>query len=500
MRAFCVQKTWVLPAHDGTLKDFHGDEINIELFSSGLACNLATTVWLLNDELGADIKKLVDENVHRHILDPFADMMLGKRPMNGWLTVKNNWNSVCLCNVTGAALASLPAREDRALYLAAAEKYSESYLAGFDDDGYCVEGMGYWNYGFGNYIRLCELAWQGTGGKLNWFDRPKVGAIASYPKRFQLSDGVYPAFGDTAINSTPTPALAAFVARRLGLGGGDLGDGFLSTAVGGGLSETMMFSCPNSASDRVISSTRTAPPLRDWFDDAKVLICRPTAKSADKSLAVAIKAGHNGVSHGHDDLGSFVLTLGKSVLLADSGREVYTVRTFSKDRYQSKVLNSFGHSVPIVDDVLQGHTASAKAEVVRRDFTDAADTLELDLRSAYPSADLKSLRRTFTFERRDAGVLTINDEVQFAPGKAHRFGVTFITFSHFKQVAANTIHIWDDKSAVQIDLEGSGMLKISTETIDEDTRTPTKPLRIAALLDASEKANVHVTIRPCALP
>jgi hypothetical protein len=486
MRDFCDQKTWVLPAHDTSLKVFHGEEMNIELFSSGLACNLATAVWLLDDELSDDVKKLVDANVRRRILDPFADMMLGKRTMNGWLTVNNNWNSVCLCNVIGAALASLPSREDRALYLAGADEYSESYLAGFDDDGYCVEGMGYWNYGFGNYIRLCELAWQSSGGKLNWFDRPKVAEIASYPKRFELTHGIYPSFGDTQINSTPTQALMAFVS-------GEASDGFLSNGVGGGLSETMMFSCPNSARDHFGSTKDATRSLRDWFDDAKVLICRPAKPSAD-ALAVAIKAGHNGVSHGHDDLGSFVVTVGNSVLLADPGREVYTARTFSKDRYVSKVLNSFGHSVPIVDDVLQGHTASANADVLRRDFTDTTDTLELDLTRAYPTDDLKSLCRTFIYDRSGGGQLTVNDEVLFRPGKSHRFGITLITFGQFKRVSPNQLQIWDDKAAVQIDLDGSAELKITTESIDEDTRTPTKPLRIAAVMDASTNATVHMTV------
>jgi hypothetical protein len=258
----------------------------------------------------------------------------------------------------------------------------------------------------------------------------------------------------------------------------------------------MMFSCSNSASQHFGATKPATRPLRDWFDDANVLICRP-GKESPNALAVAIKAGHNGVSHGHDDLGSFVVTVGKSTLLTDPGREVYTARTFSKDRYVSKVLNSFGHSVPIVDDILQGHTASAKAEVLRREFADAADTLELDLTRAYPCDDLKSLRRTFLYDRAD-GQLTIDDAVQFDPGKSHRFGVTFITYSQFKQTSANDLQISDGKSTVQIDLDGSAPLKIAAEPIDEDTRTPTKPLRIAAAMEVESKATVHVTIRAIA--
>jgi hypothetical protein len=501
VRAFGEQKTWMLPAHDGSLRNFHGEAHDVDLFSSSLACNLATASYLLDDEMSDELKKLVADNVSRRVLDPFAAMMRGERPLNNWLTIQNNWNAVCLCNVTGAALAQLSDRHERALYLAGAEKYSNSYLAGFDDDGYCVEGMGYWNYGFGNYIRLSELAWRVSDGKLDWFDRPKVAAIAAYPNRFELTSGVYPAFGDAPITAAPSPALAGFVGRRFGIamGGDDAQHGFYSSGTGGGLSETMMFSSPNSAGEKIVASTRATPVLRDWFENANVLICRP-ADGVDDHLSVAIKAGHNGVSHGHDDLGSFVAAIGKSVLLADPGSEVYTKRTFSKDRYQSNVLNSFGHNVPIVDDVLQGHTAEAKALVIHREASDDADTLALDLTSAYSSPYLKSLHRTFVFDRSERGSLRITDEAEFAAGKSHQFGITFITFGHFKQIGPGQLLIWDDKRAVKIDVDGGPELKVTDAPIDEQTHTPTKPLRIAAVVDVSGSGTIHTTIRPTKMP
>ena len=41
-----------------------------------------------------------------------------------WFTVTNNWNSVCLAGVTGAALTLLADKEERAYFVAAAEKYN----------------------------------------------------------------------------------------------------------------------------------------------------------------------------------------------------------------------------------------------------------------------------------------------------------------------------------------------------------------------------------------
>ena len=69
-----------------------------------------------------------------------------------WFTATNNWNSVCLAGVTGAALALLPDKEERAYFVAAAEKYNVYGMKGYADDGYCSEGVGYYNYGFRAYI------------------------------------------------------------------------------------------------------------------------------------------------------------------------------------------------------------------------------------------------------------------------------------------------------------------------------------------------------------
>ena len=82
-----------------------------------------------------------------------------------WLSSTNNWNAVCLAGVTGAALATVESRRDRAFFAAAAEENIQSYLRGFTPDGYCSEGVGYWNYGFGHYMMLAETLRQASGGR-----------------------------------------------------------------------------------------------------------------------------------------------------------------------------------------------------------------------------------------------------------------------------------------------------------------------------------------------
>src|SRR5208282_1863594 len=120
-------------------------------------------------------------------------------------------------------------------------------------------------------------------------------------------------------------------------------------------------------------------PWRTWFPDGGVLICRPGTGSK-VSFAAAIKGGNNGVNHGHNDVGSFSVVAGSTMVICDPGAEVYTARTFSAHRYDSKVLNSFGHDVPVVAGQLQRTGSEARGVVVTKDFTQAADTLTLDVR------------------------------------------------------------------------------------------------------------------------
>src|SRR5581483_7740488 len=125
-----------------------------------------------------------------------------------WMTGTNNWNAVCLAGVT-SALGMIDDRKERAGFAAAAEYYSRNFISGFQDDGYCVEGGGYWAYGFGNFIQLRERLWQATDGKLDLFNSPKIRDIALYGLRIQMNDHLVPPLQGfiAAYTSDPADAL-----------------------------------------------------------------------------------------------------------------------------------------------------------------------------------------------------------------------------------------------------------------------------------------------------
>lgn len=57
------------------------------------------------------------------------------------------------------------------------------YLQGFGPDGACLEGLGYWNYGFGYFVYYADLLRKRTRGEMDWFRAEKVGRIALFQQK-----------------------------------------------------------------------------------------------------------------------------------------------------------------------------------------------------------------------------------------------------------------------------------------------------------------------------
>ncbi len=477
----CAEKCWVMPAHDRRLTNFNGTFIDVDLASSALAWNLATSDWLLGDKLSAATRQLLREKVRKFVLDPCLAAYRGTRWLDGWMKKTNNWNAVCLAGVTGAALALVESREERAEFIAAAELFSKNFLAGFTPDGYCSEGLGYWNYGFGHYVLLSETVRQATRGQLDLFARPEVKAPAEFGARIQIVGGVAPAFADCSVSAKPSPEIMWFVNRRLDLGlrAHDKLDGTVESFSGhwfGFLFESALFSFPNSASEMKPRSDERnyEVGLRTWFDNAGILIARPAPGSACR-MGVALKGGHNAEHHNHNDVGSYVVVVGKRAVLLDPGAETYTARTFSKDRYVSKLLNSFGHPVPVVAGQLQRTGREAQAKVLRTDFTDRADTFALDIASPYPCPELKRLERTFVYSRDGDGSLTVTDTVEFASPQS--FGTALVTLGKWERTKDGSLRVRDGNEAVRVEINvNGGEFTVQAEEIVEDA--PVKPTRI----------------------
>ena len=499
LRAACEELPWVSPAHDPRMENLRGETVEVDLSSAATAWHLAVTLHLLGERLDPAVVAQVRSEIDRRVWTPFLEMVRGKRELCWWLTEKaNNWNAVCLAGVVGSALTLEPSSARRGEIVEAARAYVPHFLNSFERDGYCSEGVGYWNYGYGHFIMLSDVVYRATGGTLDLLADARAQRAAVFPRRIRMATGAYPAFADCPPGARPVERFVEYLDSRLARRSQppERMERFRPHS----LYETMIFAFDNAASNptRLLVSDLAVDGLRSWFPVAGVLVTRPAA-AGKMTLSAAVKGGHNDEEHNHNDVGTYAVAVGDTVVLADPGSEVYTARTFSSERYESKVLNSFGHPVPRPADTLQSTGRDARASVLATEFADAADRVAFDLTAAYDLPEMTSLTRRFEHSRAGTGTVTITDEVVFAAPAA--FETALVTFGSMRRDGDELLVAEKDRAVrVTIDTGGIGY-EIAQEVLDEELPRGRQPTRIAIRLTQPViRAAIRVTICPAPQP
>lgn len=515
--AILGEESWAVPFH--VLVGKLSDGVNgIDLAASARAWTVATTDYWLGDKLKPETRKRIRAELQRRIFGRYEAAVRSGRPHWWWMNAANNWNAVCNAGVTGAALTILPSPQERALFIRSAQIEMPYYIQSFTADGYCREAMSYWNYGFGNYLCLSEAVYEATHGQINMFAGDKIRRMALFPRHFEIMDGIYPAFGDSELvlrrprTSTAGPALLRFINQRWGMGWTDLDpadtdlDMFCWHPCGDRLHAFGIFGFPLPAYDGKVALGSLASAeeaatsrLRYFFGDGNVLITRTERPGAPR-LGLAIKGGNNGGPHGHNDNGTYVLVCNGETLLVDPGMEAYNVNTFSSHRFESAMLNSYGHDVPYVGKTLQKGGTESGGKIISTNFTPDKDTLTMDLTTAYAVPGLRKLLRTYVLDR-TRPALEITDEADF--DKPTDFGTALVTTSPSREQGPGSFLISGSTSLLRATVTADG-LSIS-DKIEPITghlgAVASKPMRLGVNLAAPARHVVmHTVIVPADLP
>ena len=184
-------------------------------------------------------------------------------------------------------------------------------------------------------------------------------------------------------------------------------------------------------------------------------------------------------------------------LVIDPGNEIYSARTFSPRRYESKLLNSYGHSVPKIAGQLQTNMHGKPMEnppenltpvelikgvLLNHDFSANYCTAKFDISRVYNHiSQLKKLERTFVFDRKNNGSFTVTDEAEFSTPT--EFEDAVITLSNIKELGNHKYLItwqpdtatlpealkrWKNQSLL-LEVKSSVPYKFSIDTINENT-------------------------------
>ncbi len=485
VESIASDKSWTLPAHDGNLVNYNGKDCEIDLSVASRALVFSGTLKMLENELPVETQKLLRSELERHVFTPYRKRFSAGTSQFWWMNGDNNWNAVCHAGVVLAALSVLEDPKDRAMFINGAEQGVPWFLHGMPDDGYCTEGIGYWGYGFGNYVLLALGIREATGGKIDWFKNEKVMAIGRFGRKMELLNNTFPAYGDCSPVAKPSPMIL-YVMDRLydpnQLPSWTTKGTPLSTIDPQNFCQTYL---PSSLYRTITPETtltvKKGENLRDFFNIAGILNVRPLDASAKDALAASFKGGHNAEEHNHNDTGSFVISTPKSELplILDPGSEVYTARTFSARRYESKALSSWGHSIPMIGGQQQRPGRDSEAIILETSFKPELDKIVMDLTSGYDEVKgLTQLKRTFIYQRSPNVLVKIIDDM--IADKPLSFSTALMTYNQWKQTGPKTLIFYNSVEALEVTFDSSSdkPLVFKESLIDEDMGYKQKPTRV----------------------
>lgn len=418
----CGEYTWCLPAHvHGSNADIRG---TVDLFSAETGFALTEIALLLGDRLPPLLRERIADEVEARLFAPY----LTGEPYP-WETARHNWAAVCAGSIGSAALLAVRDPERLATIVGRALGSLACFLEGYGEDGACLEGLGYWNYGFGYYVYFADLLRKRTNGALDLMRENKVRRIAQFQQKAYLG-------GDRVVNFSDSVPTA-----RVQMG--------LTHYLAGLYPE--VDAPPPSLQALYLDDhcSRWAPALRHfiWFDasrggedwpdgsfylpDAQWMISRHRTDFG--AFGFAAKAGHNAEPHNHNDIGQFILMAEGEAFIADLGSGEYTQAYFGDGRYEYDCNGSQGHAVPIVDGAFQAEGAQSAARVLEALAGGEEDRFRMEMSSAYRVPHLSSLVRGFVWRKRKPGMgfglpcLELADEFRFEkpPGSLIERFVTF---------------------------------------------------------------------------
>lgn len=410
--AICDEYTWSLPAHverDAFTSRLENDAYMVDLFAAETAQTLAEICFLMGDRIAPIVRLRVERLLNERVFDRVLKQDFG------WMTATHNWAAVCGGSVGMAAIYAIEDDDHLAAVLDRVLPAMDSFLAGFAEDGSCLEGIGYWKYGFSYFVAFAELLERRTAGKIRLFEDPRVEKIAAFQQKIYFPGGRTVCFSDGSNRARWFPGLTFFLSRRFE-------------------QVTLLPASTCELSYDADHCHRWSTIWRNliWSDDTaaenmEYRTCQlPAAQwfigHSPTGAGVAAKGGHNAEPHNHNDVGSFQYYLNGEEMLSDLGSGEYTRQYFSEERYSYFVCGSQGHSVPMID----GCTQREGAEAMAADFEMDETGLRMDMASAYGLECLTSLQRALRFDEA-SGTAELTDSFVLDEEK-HDVCERFITY------------------------------------------------------------------------
>lgn len=482
---YCEQTWWGWSAHFYLQKAPNGlpdvSEPTIDLGVGEVANNLAWTWYLFRDEFDKIhplISLRLKDEILKKVVHPYYarnDFWWMSFPVPGGYTVNkpdnpwrsysnennknllisekitgsgiNNWNPWLNYNMLNCILLleddPLKKREGVLKVISSLDYFPNSY----PDDGGCDEGPMYWGVAGAILYQSLALLRDVTNEKFDVFDDPLIRNMGTYFCKVNIHAPYFINFADAdaksggnpfqvyqygkAINDAQMQKFGAYLARL-----NKVGEGSLSGRICDQLRHL------NLIEEILTAEAKEALPADFWLPDTQIGGGRDREGSYE-GFFFGAKGGHNSESHNHNDVGSCVMYYNGKPCLIDVGREEYTARTFSKDRYSIWVMQSQYHNTPKINgvDQMQGR----KYEALNTTFIKGKDQVRFstELAKAYPeNAMVKSWIRIYTLKRGKS--FSVTDKFELTGKNDKLTGSNLITYCRVTEAEPGLLRFMGD--------------------------------------------------------
>ena len=287
------------------------------------------------DWLYDGLSKASRRTIHLAILEKGLQPSLGRK---GWVRGHNNWNQVCNGGIALGALAVMEDQPELARKLVhRAVNGVQVVMKLYEPDGAYPEGPGYWVYGTSYNVILLAALESVLGTDFNLSQAPGFARAADYYLHVTGPTGLYFNYPDSGSRGNFSPTVFWFAQKydRPSLAWyqyqlwKDVSPQNPSILVRSRFSPLILLWC---------NSKQAVPKDLSWMGSGSnsVAMFRSSWTDPD-AVYLAIKGGSPGVSHGHMDVGSFVLDAEGLRWAVDLGPESY-------HKIESRGMNLWGRS------------------------------------------------------------------------------------------------------------------------------------------------------------
>ena len=403
--SMCEETWWGIPAHYGKKVPMQDDQ-TVDLFNAETAGLIAWIAYILRpqlDRFSPLVAQRIDREIQRRILIPAL------KENYWWKTAGMNWNPWICSNWLSCVLLCETDRQRQLDAVGQILRAMDAFTDSYKDDGGCDEGPGYWDRAAASLYECMALLDAATSGHIDARKNPKIRAMAQYAYKTYIDNGYVLSFADSHDNRYMQQLnivypfaryLDDLTMRQFAKFIGDDKD-YLHHAAelydkSGNfptLGRELFFlhSIGDFQQEQAVE-----PRLENvWLQDLQIWSCR------SKGLYAAMKGGHNGESHNHNDVGELLVYADGQPLLIDPGVGEYTSKTFSGQRYSIWTMQSGYHSLPQINGCDQKDGKEYGARVVRQQ----KNQLVLEIAGAYPKdAAVSSWQRTVSMKGKEIQV------------------------------------------------------------------------------------------------